>query len=261
MRPTQLCRRQLHLHFLGDPRGRNRHQPALRRYRHSMPRTQLDIPRLLRTLVPGAALQSVSGPLINLSRKTAARSSLSGERDEEHQFGVTIPYRGWVLDADTYQTSRSNFLDHNNIGASISFLPHHRGSTPSFRDGNSRCARPTLASRPDSSRLFQSDRRMRRPNHRRPCLSERSLHLVESTSRLCPSITTSATRSTSAATSRCPGILTHRPTSITARDSPTERTGDSGWPYQGDYFPATRRSISRWAKTFGENYYGLRHGP
>ncbi len=48
---------------------------------------------------------------------------LPGERDEEHQYGVTIPYRGWVLDADTFQTNVTNFLDHNNIGASNIFFP------------------------------------------------------------------------------------------------------------------------------------------
>ena len=48
---------------------------------------------------------------------------LHGERDEEHQFGVTIPYRGWALDADTFQTRAKNWLDHNNIGASNLFWP------------------------------------------------------------------------------------------------------------------------------------------
>ncbi len=48
---------------------------------------------------------------------------LHGERDEEHQFGVMIPYRGWVLDADTYQTFARNWLDHNNIGESNLFWP------------------------------------------------------------------------------------------------------------------------------------------
>jgi outer membrane receptor for ferric coprogen and ferric-rhodotorulic acid len=48
---------------------------------------------------------------------------LHGERDEEHQFGVTIPYRGWVLDGDTFKTVVANFLDHNNIGASNIFFP------------------------------------------------------------------------------------------------------------------------------------------
>jgi hypothetical protein len=50
-------------------------------------------------------------------------TALRGERDEEHQFGVTIPIRGWVIDADNFKTNVANFLDHNNIGASSIFLP------------------------------------------------------------------------------------------------------------------------------------------
>ncbi|MGA2098401.1 MAG: TonB-dependent receptor [Candidatus Acidiferrum sp.] len=52
-----------------------------------------------------------------------AFAPLHGERDEEHQFGVTIPFRGWTLDADTYQTEAANWLDHNNIGESNLFWP------------------------------------------------------------------------------------------------------------------------------------------
>jgi hypothetical protein len=48
---------------------------------------------------------------------------LHGERDEEYQFGVTIPFRGWALDADHFQTRAQNWLDHNNIGASNLFWP------------------------------------------------------------------------------------------------------------------------------------------
>jgi hypothetical protein len=48
---------------------------------------------------------------------------LHGERDEEHQFGVTIPIRGWTLDADTFRTRVRNFFDHNTIGESNLFFP------------------------------------------------------------------------------------------------------------------------------------------
>jgi hypothetical protein len=48
---------------------------------------------------------------------------LKGERNEEHQFGVQIPFKGWLLDADTFQTQAQNFLDHNNIGESSIFIP------------------------------------------------------------------------------------------------------------------------------------------
>ncbi len=48
---------------------------------------------------------------------------LYGERDREWQYGVMIPYHGWTLDADTYQTFAHNWLDHNNIGESNIFWP------------------------------------------------------------------------------------------------------------------------------------------
>ena len=70
-------------------------------------------------------IETVSGPaLINYTgQQGLGFATLHGERDEEHQFGVTIPYRGWVLDADNFQTNVANFLDHNNIGASNIFFP------------------------------------------------------------------------------------------------------------------------------------------
>ena len=71
-------------------------------------------------------IETVSGELESLCGEPAYACqflTLRGERDEEHQFGVTIPYRGWVLDADTFKTDAANFLDHNNIGASNIFFP------------------------------------------------------------------------------------------------------------------------------------------
>jgi hypothetical protein len=52
-----------------------------------------------------------------------AFAALHGERDIERQFGVTIPYRGWTLSADNYETRARNWLDHNNIGESNIFWP------------------------------------------------------------------------------------------------------------------------------------------
>jgi outer membrane receptor protein involved in Fe transport len=69
-------------------------------------------------------LVTASGPLLNLANKNNLNFiPLHGERDEEEQFGVTIPWRGWVLDADTFRTNASNFFDHNNIGESNLFFP------------------------------------------------------------------------------------------------------------------------------------------
>ena len=70
-------------------------------------------------------IETVSGPaLIDYTgQQGLGFVTLKGERDEEHQFGVAIPFRGWVLDADNFKTNVSNFLDHNNIGASSIFFP------------------------------------------------------------------------------------------------------------------------------------------
>ncbi len=69
-------------------------------------------------------LLTLSGPLLAYAQSASlSYGPLHGERDEEHQFGVQIPWRGWVLDADTFKTRANNFLDHNNIGESNLFFP------------------------------------------------------------------------------------------------------------------------------------------
>ena len=70
-------------------------------------------------------LTTLSGPLLENIQNSGQLSfaPLHGERDEEHQFGVTIPFRGWVLDADNFQTRANNFFDHNNVGESNIFIP------------------------------------------------------------------------------------------------------------------------------------------
>jgi outer membrane cobalamin receptor len=69
-------------------------------------------------------LITASGPLLEfVNVNNLGFIPLHGERDEEHQFGVTIPFRGWTIDADTFQTNVVNFFDHNNIGESNLFFP------------------------------------------------------------------------------------------------------------------------------------------
>jgi outer membrane cobalamin receptor len=70
-------------------------------------------------------LTTLSGPLLENIQSSGQLSfaPLHGERDEEHQFGVTIPFRRWVLDADNFQTRANNFFDHNNVGESNIFIP------------------------------------------------------------------------------------------------------------------------------------------
>jgi hypothetical protein len=69
-------------------------------------------------------LATATGALLDLaSSQNFTFAPLHGERDIESQFGVTIPYRGWTLDADNYTTRATNWLDHNNIGESNLFWP------------------------------------------------------------------------------------------------------------------------------------------
>jgi Carboxypeptidase regulatory-like domain/TonB dependent receptor/TonB-dependent Receptor Plug Domain len=69
-------------------------------------------------------LVTATGALLGLANsQNFTFAPLHGERDIESQFGLTIPYRDWTLDADTYKTRATNWLDHNNIGESNLFWP------------------------------------------------------------------------------------------------------------------------------------------
>ena len=69
-------------------------------------------------------LLTASGPLLEfVNSSDLTFVPLHGERDEESQFGVTIPWHGWVFDADAFRTNASNFFDHNNVGESNLFFP------------------------------------------------------------------------------------------------------------------------------------------
>jgi len=69
-------------------------------------------------------LITASGPLLQVvTNQNLGFVPLHGERDEEHQFGVTIPFRGWTLDADNFLTRANNFFDHNNLNNSDIFFP------------------------------------------------------------------------------------------------------------------------------------------
>lgn len=69
-------------------------------------------------------LLTASGPLLDfVTSQNLAFLPLHGERDREHQFGLTIPYKGWTLDANNFKTVASNFFDHNNVGESNIYFP------------------------------------------------------------------------------------------------------------------------------------------
>ena len=69
-------------------------------------------------------LLTASGPIVDYANsQNTTFQPLHGERDEEHQFGVQIPFHGWLLDAGTFKTRANNFLDHSNLGESSIYYP------------------------------------------------------------------------------------------------------------------------------------------
>ncbi len=69
-------------------------------------------------------LETLSGPFVTYAtEQDTAFLPLRGERDTERQFGVTIPVKGWSIEADYFVTEASNFFDHNPLGESDIFLP------------------------------------------------------------------------------------------------------------------------------------------
>jgi hypothetical protein len=69
-------------------------------------------------------LSTVSGPLLDYAvSQGLGFIPLRGERDQEHQFGLTIPWRGWSFDVNNYHQRARNYFDHNAIGNSDVFFP------------------------------------------------------------------------------------------------------------------------------------------
>jgi len=69
-------------------------------------------------------LETLSGPLVAYATANdTAFLPLHGERDTERLFGVTIPVKGWSIEADYFVTESTNFFDHNPLGESDIYLP------------------------------------------------------------------------------------------------------------------------------------------
>jgi hypothetical protein len=69
-------------------------------------------------------LLTVNGPLL---QQAAGQGfgflPLRGERDEQHEVGLTIPLAGWTFDVDNFRTGARNFFDHDVLGNSNIFFP------------------------------------------------------------------------------------------------------------------------------------------
>jgi len=68
-------------------------------------------------------LDTVSPALLTAVDPAAGFLPLRGERDEQHEIGLTIPYRGWAFDFNQFRTGAHNFFDHDAIGNSNLFFP------------------------------------------------------------------------------------------------------------------------------------------
>jgi outer membrane receptor protein involved in Fe transport len=69
-------------------------------------------------------LLTVSGPLLaQCSSADCGFLPLHGERDEQREFGLTVPLAGWTLDVANFRTAARNFFDHDVLGNSNIFFP------------------------------------------------------------------------------------------------------------------------------------------
>ncbi|PYX28175.1 MAG: TonB-dependent receptor [Acidobacteria bacterium] len=71
-------------------------------------------------------LLTVSGPIIDECNQPGADCGflpLLGERDEQREFGLAIPIKGWTLDISNFRTGARNFFDHDALGNSNIFFP------------------------------------------------------------------------------------------------------------------------------------------
>ncbi|MGZ4829845.1 MAG: TonB-dependent receptor [Candidatus Angelobacter sp.] len=89
----------------------------------------IQIPRLHWVLRGGYSRYYQAPPLDTISPDVLSASPdqgflpLRGERDEQHEVGLTVPVRGWTLDFDHFRTGAHNFFDHDALGNSSLFIP------------------------------------------------------------------------------------------------------------------------------------------
>ena len=90
-----------------------------------IPQAELGAARVLGPVLPGAAALHRERVRCSITpyRKGSGFIPLRGERDQEHQFGLTIPLRGWALEVNNYHQRARNYFDHNAIGNSNVFFP------------------------------------------------------------------------------------------------------------------------------------------
>ncbi len=69
-------------------------------------------------------LTTISGPIVDLAAQQGFTVlPLHGEKDEQYEFGISIPLRGWSADFSYFRTAAHNYFDHDALGNSNIFLP------------------------------------------------------------------------------------------------------------------------------------------
>jgi outer membrane receptor protein involved in Fe transport len=69
-------------------------------------------------------LLTVSGTIIEeCNASNCTFIPLHGERDEQREFGLAIPLKGWTFDISNFRTGARNFFDHDALGNSNIFFP------------------------------------------------------------------------------------------------------------------------------------------
>jgi outer membrane receptor protein involved in Fe transport len=64
-------------------------------------------------------------PLVTVNNPAISQNflPLHGERDEQREFGLAIPFQGWTFDVSNFRTAARNFFDHDALGNSNVFFP------------------------------------------------------------------------------------------------------------------------------------------
>ena len=164
---------------------------------------------------------------------------------------MTIPFRGWVLDADTFRTRANNFFDHDIIGESNLFFPLTIQNAL-IRGWEATLRSPRIAHRAQLHLAYSNQ------------IAEGggaiTGGLTDFTTNVCDpglpaasarSTTTSATRSTSAATSPLPWHA-YASTNVYYGSGFTNAFPDQ--PYPGDYLPQHTTFDLTLGKDFGERF-------
>lgn len=69
-------------------------------------------------------LLTVTGALLNQCTDAGCSfAPLHGERDEQREFGLAIPVKGWTFDVSNFRSGARNFFDHDALGNSNIFFP------------------------------------------------------------------------------------------------------------------------------------------